>query len=224
MDKPRKWWPWVVLPTLVVAGWAAGGRGHSPDVGDRAATSASALPSGPVRSASPEPDASATASDGLAQYAAQVTRYAARAGIDPRVLMAVLYNEDYKPHDPAFQRAWQKLKPDAAFGIANMHKATFDETKRGRDFADRNWDELPDDTSLAIEAAAWYLHDLAAQLPAHRATSLTVNQLLALGYNTGAGNMLAFARGVTPGSQAQSYLDRLKDNWATAGRDVRGSG
>ncbi|MFF7194367.1 lytic transglycosylase domain-containing protein [Streptomyces sp. NPDC008079] len=222
VDKPRKRWPWVVLATLVVAGWAAGGRGHSPDAADRPAAGGSARPSSSAPSTSAEP--SASASDGLGRYAPQVKRYAARAGVDPQVLMAILYNEDYKPHDPAFQRAWQKLKPDAAFGIANMHKATFDETRRGRDFAGRDWDELPDDTGLAIESAAWYLHDLAAQLPAHRSTSLTVNQLIALGYNTGAGNMLAFARGVTPGSQAQSYLDQLSSNWAAAGRDVRGSG
>ncbi|WP_093712613.1 transglycosylase SLT domain-containing protein [Actinacidiphila alni] len=231
MDKPRARWPWVVLATLVVAGWAAGGRGHDSDgVGSRTATDATTLPSssasaGPSEGATTGPPGpSAGAGDGVAQYAGQVKRYAARAGIDPQVLMAILYNEDYKPHDPALQRAWQKLKPDAAFGIANMHKAAFDQTKRGRDFADRDWEELPDDPGLAVEAAAWYLHDLAAQLPAHRATSLTEDQLLALGYNTGPGNMLAFARGVTLGPLAQSYLDHLTENWAAAGRDVRGAG
>ena len=45
---------------------------------------------------------------------------------------------------------------------------------------------------------------------------------MALGYNTGAGNMLAFARGATPGSQAQSYLDNLHANWAKAGRPSGG--
>lgn len=115
--------------------------------------------------------------------------------------MAILYNEAYKPHDSAFERAWQKYKPDAAFGIANMHRATFDEVKQGRDFADRKWEELPDDRDLAVEAEAWYLHDLAAQLPARWSASYSRNDLLALGYNTGAGNMLAFARGATPAAR-----------------------
>ncbi len=34
--------------------------------------------------------------------------------------------------------------------------------------------------------------------------------------------MLAFAAGTTPGTQAQSYLDRLHTNWAKAGKAVGG--
>ena len=137
------------------------------------------------------------------------------------MLMAILYNESDKPHDPALERAWQKIKPDAAFGIANMHKAAFEDTKRGRDFAGRNWQELPDDPDLAIEAAAWYLHDLAVQLPAKWTGPYTKDELLALGYNAGAGNMKAFAGGAKPGKAVQSYLDRLRANWAAAGQAVR---
>ncbi|MGH1554792.1 hypothetical protein ACRAWF_31270 [Streptomyces sp. L7] len=84
-----------------------------------------------------------------------------------------------------------------------MHRATFDEVKKGRDFTDRSWNELPDDRDLAIEAEAWYLHDLAGTTARQPGTPLgyTRNELLALGYNTGPGNMLAFAHGATPGSQ-----------------------
>jgi hypothetical protein len=155
-----------------------------------------------------------------ADYASQVRSRARQTGVSARLLMAILYNEAYKPHDPSLERAWQKYKPDAAFGIANMHRATFDEVKKGRDFAHRSWEELPDDRDLAIEAEAWYLHDLAADLPAAWSAPYTEDELLALGYNTGADNMLAFARGVSPGSQARSYLDRLHANWAKAGRAV----
>src|SRR5436309_467868 len=96
-----------------------------------------------------------------ARFAEPVRRYAGPAGIDPQLLMAILYNESYKPHDPGLQRAWQRIHPDAAFGVANMHRAAFDDTKRGRDFAGRRWEELPDDPGLAVEAAAWFLHDRA---------------------------------------------------------------
>ncbi|MFF3128786.1 lytic transglycosylase domain-containing protein [Streptomyces sp. NPDC057908] len=89
---------------------------------------------------------------------------------------------------------------------------------QAHDFTNRRWEELPDDRDLAIEAAAWHLHDLAAQLPTRRPGMYTKSELLALGYNTGSGNMLAFARGAHPGSQAQSYLDRLHANWAKAGK------
>jgi soluble lytic murein transglycosylase-like protein len=155
---------------------------------------------------------------GLARYQTPVRKYSAAAGIDAQLLMAILDNESYKPHDPNLERAWQKLDPNAAFGIANMHKATFDDTKRGRDFAGRDWQELPDDADLAIEAAAWYLHDLAAQLPSHWSAKYRKDELLALGYNAGPGSMRAFAAGGTPGTVAQDYLDRLHANWDAAGR------
>jgi hypothetical protein len=134
---------------------------------------------------------------------------AQQAHVSAQLVMAILCNEAYKPHD-------------AAFGIANMHRVTFDEVKKSRDFAGRRWDELPDDRDLAIEAEAWYLHDLAEQLPPTWHGSLSKDELLALGYNTGASNMLAFARGATPGSQAQSYLNRLHTNRAKAGKVVGG--
>ncbi|MEV0742292.1 lytic transglycosylase domain-containing protein [Streptomyces sp. NPDC050549] len=199
---------------------------HAADTPQAAAPHPSTGASGSASSrssASPSPRVSNSSYDPAA-YASQVRTQAQQAGVSAQLVMAILYNEAYKPHDAAFERAWQRYKPDAAFGIANMHRATFDEVKQGRDFADRSWDELPDDRDLAVEAEAWYLHDLAARLPATRHTSLGEDDLLALGYNTGAGNMLAFARGATPGSQAQSYLDRLHANWARAGKAVAGHG
>ncbi|MGW0211203.1 lytic transglycosylase domain-containing protein [Streptomyces sp. NPDC003233] len=155
-----------------------------------------------------------------ADYAASVRTGAHQVGVSAQLVMAILYDEAYKPHDPSFERAWQKYKPDAAFGIANMHRAAFDEVKKGQDFAGRRWEQLPDDRALAVQAEAWYLHDLAAQLPVRWTAPDTKNDLLALGYDTGAGNMLAFARGATPDSQARSYLDRLHANWTKAGKAV----
>ncbi len=156
-----------------------------------------------------------------AHFAVQVRKYAGQAGIRPQLLMAILYNESYKPHDPALERSWAEIDSDPAFGIANMHRPAFDETKRGRAFAGRKWEELPDDPALAIQAAAWHLHDLAKRLPDKRATRLGEDELLALGYNAGGGNMRLFANGRTPGRQAQSYLDRLHENWAKSAEAVR---
>jgi soluble lytic murein transglycosylase-like protein len=184
----------------------------------------SAAPSGASTqssSATSQPFPTLTKDQNPARFAAQVVTHTSRAGVNQQLLMAILYNESDKPHDPALERAWQKIKPDAAFGIANMHKAAFDDTKRGRDFAGRDWQELPDDPDLAIEAAAWYLHDLAVQLPAKWTGPYTKDELLALGYDAGAGNMKAFARGATPGEVAQSYLDRLRANWAAAQDAIR---
>jgi soluble lytic murein transglycosylase-like protein len=178
-------------------------------------------PAATTRAAATHAAASATPASGShdpARYARPVRTYAAAAGIDAQLLMAILYNESYKPHDPALERAWQKLNPDAAFGVANMHRGTFDDTKRGRDFAGRDWTELPDDPDLAIEAAAWYLHDLAGRLPASWPGRYTKDELLALGYNAGPGGMASFAAGGKPGLLAQAYLDRLHANWDAAAR------
>lgn len=234
MAEPRgsRRWLAVAAVAAVVVGWAAthGGNGGNGANGGNGGASgprnttaaASAAPAPTTPGNSPAP--TWTANQDPARYAPQVRTYARAAGIDPQLLMAILYNESYKPHDPSWERAWQRLKPDAAFGIANMHRAAFDEAKQGRDFADRSWEQLPDDPALAIEAAAWYLHDLARQLPVERSSSYTTDELLALGYNAGAGNMRAFARGARPGAAAQSYLDRLHANWSTAGRAVASAG
>lgn len=179
----------------------------------------------PVPSSSASPPSTADFGNALtnpdpARFAPQVVKYAHEAGIDAQLLMAILYNENYKPHNSSAERAWQQFKPDAAFGVANMHEATFDQTKRGRPFARRNWQELPDDPNLAIEAAAWYLHDLATDLPSTHPNH-TTDELLALGYNAGSGTMREFARGSTPVPAAQSYLDSLHQNWDKAGRAVQ---
>ncbi|MCB5908823.1 lytic transglycosylase domain-containing protein [Streptomyces pinistramenti] len=220
MAESRGRWRWLAVPACALAVWAVAHTDHTPQhpvaPHTPAPTASSSAPPGAGNHGTPEPSSSYDPAD----YGPQVRKYAAKAGIEPQLLMAILYCEAYKPHDPDLERAWQRYKPDAAFGIANMHRAAFDEARRGRDFAGRRWDELPDDRGLAVEAAAWHLHDLARQLPARWPASYSRQDLLALGYNTGVGNMLAFARGVTPGGQARSYLDRLHENWGGAGRAV----
>ncbi|MGW7545799.1 transglycosylase SLT domain-containing protein [Streptomyces sp. NPDC054770] len=212
----RRWLVVIVLALAlyVIARAAATPQGAAPPSAGAATRASSPGPA--------SPSASATTASPY-DPAAYVTRIRARAqqtGVSAQLLLAILYNEAYKPHDPAVERAWQKIKPDAAFGIANMHRATFDEVKKGRDFTGRSWNELPDDRDLAIEAEAWYLHDLAARLPATWSAPYTKSELLAVGYNAGPGNMLAIARGATPGSQVRSYLEQLHTNWAKAGREV----
>ncbi|GAA2098050.1 hypothetical protein GCM10009759_28680 [Kitasatospora saccharophila] len=210
-------WPWLVLALAVLGIWAyeRGGDPAPPPAAAPAASSATTAGPGSSPAGSPSPAATGQLGDySPPRFAAQVEQYAAEAGVNPQLVMAILFNEAYKPHGPDVERAWQKMKPDASFGVANMHRAAYDETRRNRPFADRPWEDLPDDPGLAVRAAAWHLHDLGAQLPAHPATSLSRDELMALGYNTGAGNMLAFARGTKPGPEAGAYLTKLHDNWS----------
>ncbi|MEV0406586.1 transglycosylase SLT domain-containing protein [Actinoallomurus sp. NPDC050550] len=218
-DHPGRWL--VILVAAVAAVYWVLTHGEDNSGGVRPTGSGrSGVASTPSGKAPGRSD-STSASNDPARFAAQVIKHAREARISPKLLMAILYNESDKPHDPGFERAWQKIKPDAAFGIADMHKPAFNETKHGRSFADRRWEELPDDPDLAITAAAWYLHDLATDLPAKWSGPYTRNELLALGYNAGPGAMRAFARGAKPGDIAQSYLERLRGNWATAGQALR---
>lgn len=163
-DSGRPWLRrWLAVLVLALALYVIVRAADTPQ-GDRPPpVKTSASPSVPsVPSAGPSKSALRTAVSSYdpAVHAAQVRTRARQTGISARLLMAILCNEAYKPHDPSFERAWQKHNPGAAF------------------------------------------------------------DLLALGYNSGAGNMTAFARGAALGSQARAYLDRLHANWAGAGRAV----
>ncbi|HET9656735.1 MAG TPA: hypothetical protein VFP72_15390 [Kineosporiaceae bacterium] len=216
----------AALTSCVTTPAPAGGPGTGTGPATKAAGAVTA-PATTPGTARPTPSAGGTtaaplrAGNAPAAYARQVRARAGQAGVNPQLLMAILFNEANKPHDPGLERAWLSLNPDAALGVANMHRAAYDDTKGGRDFAGRDWLELPDDPDLAIEAAAWYLHDLARSLPSRISGSLTRDELLALGYNAGPANMRAFSRGVSLGPQAQSYLQRLRDNWSDAGAALR---
>ncbi|MER5389959.1 transglycosylase SLT domain-containing protein [Saccharopolyspora sp. NPDC002686] len=206
LETGRNWWRWLAACALVAAA-----------TGCSAGRDAATEPAAPSAPASDSPSAD---DQDPGRFAAQVINRAREAGVDPQLVMAILYNESYKPHDPDTERAWLQFKPDAALGVANMHRATFDEVKANHGFTDRDWLQLPDDPDLAIQAASWYLHDLSASLPDQRSGAHTTEELLAVGYNAGPGNMRAVAKGTSPGPQAQNYLDRLHDNWDKAGTAV----
>ncbi|MBB4911751.1 transglycosylase SLT domain-containing protein [Actinophytocola algeriensis] len=150
-----------------------------------------------------------------------VRTHAAEADVDPVLLMAILYNESYKPHNPLLERAWQAFRRDSSFGVANMHRRTFEQVRFERPFAERAWQELPDDPDLAIQAAAWHLHDLRTRLPRIAGGAFTTAELLAMGYNAGARNMLRFAGGRQPGPRARAYVDRLHEHWERAAKALQ---
>ncbi|MGC4943848.1 transglycosylase SLT domain-containing protein [Kribbella sp. DT2] len=217
----KGWWL-IVVGAVGVAACVA--RGPESSDGDAKAGTPASTATQP--SAKPSAKPTATSTDWWTDYdpahfAVQVRKSAAAAKVNPQLLMAILYNESYKPHDPEFERSWQKIDSNPALGIANMHEAAFEDTQRGRRMPGRTWNELPDHPELAIEAAAWHLSDLAKGLPARPRAKLTKDELVALGYNAGRGNMRLFANGRKPGSQAQSYLDRLHDNWQKSADAVK---
>jgi hypothetical protein len=144
-----------------------------------------------------------------ADYTACVVGSAGEAGVSSVLVMTVLHVEAYKPHHPLLERLWQWWKPGASFGVANMHRATFERVRRTHGLSER-WQDLRDDPAFAIRAAALHLKDLDRSLPRRHVRRYSREELLALGYNTGERNMRAFARGVPPGPMARSYLRRFR--------------
>lgn len=158
-----------------------------------------------------------------ADYAAVVVRGAQEAGVSPLLVMTVLHNEAYKPHHPLLERLWQWWKPGASFGVANMHRATFERVRRTHGLPGR-WQDLRDDPAFAIRTAALHLRDLDRSLPGRHVRRYTRDELLALGYNAGERNMRAFARGVPPGPMARSYLRRFRAHRERAAACLADSG
>ncbi|MFQ6145997.1 lytic transglycosylase domain-containing protein [Streptomyces seoulensis] len=158
-----------------------------------------------------------------ADYAAHVAHSADAAGVSPVLVMTVLHNEAYKPHHPLLERLWQWWKPGASFGVANMHRATFERVRRAHGLT-RRWQDLRDDPAFAIHTAALHLRDLDRSLPRRHVRRYSRDELLALGYNTGGRNMRAFARGVPPGPMARSYLRRYRAYRGRAAEALTGSG
>jgi hypothetical protein len=150
-----------------------------------------------------------------ADYAAYVVSSAADVEVSPLLVMTVLHNEAYKPHHPLLERLWQLWKTEAAFGVANMHRTTFEQVRRTHGLSER-WPDLRDDPAFAIHAAALHLKDLDRSLPKRHVRRYTRDELLALGYNAGERNMRAFAQGVPPGPVARSYLRRFRTNRSRA--------
>jgi len=161
-----------------------------------------------------------------------VVYYATVAGIDPRLLMAVLFNErgvhwQWLPHTQFLEDLrvlGQALGVINSGGLANMSQQSFDQVKQGRDFADRSWSDLASDPILAIEAAAYLLHDLEGQLPATWTSTYKRDELVAMGYNRGPVKMNLVA-GPAGGSPAQApdqvdlsggmswYVSQVDANW-----------
>ncbi|MFI9726156.1 lytic transglycosylase domain-containing protein [Streptomyces sp. NPDC102359] len=158
-----------------------------------------------------------------ADYADAVVHSAREAGVSPVLVMTVLHNEAYKPHHPLLERLWQWWKPGASFGVANMHRATFERVRRSHGLQGR-WQDLRDDPAFAIRTAALHLRDLDRSLPRRHVRRYTRDELLALGYNTGERNMRAFARGIPPGPMARSYLRRFRANRERAAASLHDGG
>jgi hypothetical protein len=177
-------------------------------------------------------------------YVSQIANYAGQAGGDPRLMLAILWNESNKVHGGFSDQFVDPLLDSAAcavtgsngcagpsLGIADMKEATFNQVKKNHPdiFGSSQWNNLTGSTDLAIQALAWELRDLQGQVPAANVGNYSPQQVLGMAYNGGAGLALDYARGGNDLSsdtkkKLQWYADQIGQNWSKADQIFCSSG
>ncbi|WP_158619010.1 DNRLRE domain-containing protein [Micromonospora sp. M71_S20] len=166
-------------------------------------------------------------------YTDTVIQASNEAGVDPQTVMALLLKEGNiralggdaakdaeRLQIGLHQRGLYPAGGKPSIGMAQMQEGTFDKTKANHPeiFAGREWSEMVDDNELAITAMAYHVKDLQAELAAvGNRSSLRTDELIAVGYNQGAKNMLEFATsGRAPNPESASDAEKYLN-----GQDVR---
>ncbi|WP_225725458.1 MULTISPECIES: hypothetical protein [unclassified Nocardia] len=140
----------------------------------------------------------------VARWAHYSAMYGNEAGIDPRLVMAIVFNEgadanltwggaqgELKDSIRKSTSTFRKMYDGKSnsLGLTNMKEDTFNEVKKAfpERFADKNWSDLAKDQELAVKAAAYDLKMVKgkweAQIPAGMKARYSLNQILAAGYN-----------------------------------------
>jgi RHS repeat-associated protein len=164
-------------------------------------------------------------------YAEKIVEYARDAGVDPRLLLAILLQEGRAADGHGQIEKWAiKWGYDTSRGIGNMGEATFIEVRRGRSYSNADWAELSDNPDLAIRASADYLHDLsskAADKFSGTAAQLRRDELIGAGYRSGVEPVEHMSRGVESAatrSEMLQYAGYINQQWAVANNVICGSG
>lgn len=133
-------------------------------------------------------------------WVGSAVKYGNSAGIDPRLVMAIVYNEGGYRSDSFIEREMSYaydvfvreggnlIRPNS-LGLTNMKEDTFDEVKSKfpAEFAGKRWSDLKEDPDLAIMAATYNLkriqNQYAGGVPDELKEKYTLDQFLAAGYN-----------------------------------------
>lgn len=125
-----------------------------------------------------------------------VVNSARQAGIDPRLLLAVLLRESGDTH--SFD--WLSRTPVLwihrfTIGVANMNRPAFEEARAySNGTVNYDWKAIRSDPVKAITAAAYLLAKRRSQLQPRRSASLTDAEYLRIGYRSGSSAMAAAQR------------------------------
>jgi hypothetical protein len=129
-------------------------------------------------------------------WATAAVKYGNQAGIDPRLVLAIVLNEGAtrthyglgQPYDEFFRWPGRSFRPNS-LGLTNMKEAQFNEVKKRYpdEFKGVNWGDLVGNDDLAIKSTSYNLtmlrDDAASQANPSVRLSQPLNQFLASGYN-----------------------------------------
>ncbi|MEV6555825.1 hypothetical protein AB0M22_08925 [Nocardia sp. NPDC051756] len=133
-------------------------------------------------------------------WVGSAVKYGNAAGIDPRLVMAIVYNEGGYRSDSFIEREMSYaydvfireggnlIRPNS-LGLTNMKEGTFEDVKRifRSEFEGKEWSDLKEDPDLAIKAATYNLKRIQDQyvggVPDELKEKYTLDQFLAAGYN-----------------------------------------
>ncbi|QBS43803.1 hypothetical protein [Nocardia sp. CS682] len=133
-------------------------------------------------------------------WVGSAVKYGNTAGIDPRLVLAIVYNEGGYRSDSFIEREMSYaydvfireggnlIRPNS-LGLTNMKEDTFNELKSKfpAEFSGKNWSDLKEDPDLAIMAATYNLKRIqdqyAGEVPDELKEKYTLDQFLAAGYN-----------------------------------------
>jgi len=174
------------------------------------------------------------------QYISAIVKYGAQTSIDPRLILTMLWNEDGHWHALGGDAAnglydWVRGRTDGpSYGMADMKQAPFDEVKAAHPtlFGDRKWTDLQTDPDLAVQTLAWKLYDISGPvgsdiLPRHWNAAFTRDEMLAMAWNQGAGNAVAYSDGKATGDvkkNLDSYKSGVDQYWDRADQIICRSG
>ncbi|MEV6428791.1 hypothetical protein [Nocardia sp. NPDC051463] len=155
-------------------------------------------------------------------WVGSAVKYGNAAGIDPRLVMAIVYNEGgYRSdsfienemsyaYDVFVREGGNFIRPNS-LGLTNMKEDTFNAVKKQFpvEFAGKEWSDLKKDPDLAIMAATYNLKRIdikwTSTAPDELKEKYTHDQFLAAGYNS-EGNMKAYLEAGDLGPVVQGYV------------------
>ncbi|WP_067841865.1 hypothetical protein [Nocardia lijiangensis] len=173
-------------------------------------------------------------------------KYGNAAGVDPKLVLAIVYNEGGNRADTPLEQAgsgfWDAareiLNPireatsptdmGMSLGLTNIKEKTYEELQRAypKEFGSIPWARVQYDDSVAIMAAAYSLKRIQEQygprVPDEMKEKYNTNEFMAAGYNS-EGAMDDYLRQADLGPQVKNYLAMNEGSYAKASELIDGA-